>query len=89
MEELEQERSNQERQEYMALIEEMRQQKEESERRYRELCEKDPGGCFSLDTKVQLANGEFIEMEKLKVGDRICSNVRNGKLEFSEVYLNF
>jgi hypothetical protein len=44
-------------------------------------------GCFSLDTEVQLASGKFIEMAELQVGDRVCSNVRNGELEFSEVYL--
>jgi len=43
--------------------------------------------CFSLDTKVQLASGKFIEMAELQVGDNVCSNVKNGKLEFSEVYL--
>ncbi|CAB4446687.1 unnamed protein product [Rhizophagus irregularis] len=43
--------------------------------------------CFSLDTRVQLASGKFVEMAELQVGDHICSNVRNGELEFSEVYL--
>ncbi|RIA92276.1 AIG1 family-domain-containing protein [Glomus cerebriforme] len=52
-----------------------------------EMMESRSGGCFSLDTKVQLVCGKFIEMVELQVGDRVCSNVRDGELEFSEVYL--
>lgn len=89
MEEAERERSNRERQEYMELLEEMKRQQEEAEQRIREANERNKGGdCFSLDTKVQLASGKFIEMAELKVGDYVCSNVsENGELEFSEVYL--
>jgi hypothetical protein len=89
LQKLEQTRLNKERQDYDELISELKRQNEESERRIRELTGRLPRttGCFSLDTKVQLASGKFIEMAELQVGDHICSDVKNGKLEFSEVYL--
>ncbi|CAG8546867.1 9798_t:CDS:2 [Paraglomus occultum] len=43
--------------------------------------------CFDLDTRVLLENNVFIPMKDVSLGDRICSGMRNGKLEFSEVYL--
>ncbi|CAG8619417.1 22320_t:CDS:10, partial [Cetraspora pellucida] len=52
----------------------------------RQLADRD-GGCFALDTKVQLSNGKLIEMAELQVGDIVLSNVKNNHLEFSEVYL--
>ncbi|POG66825.1 hypothetical protein GLOIN_2v1653968 [Rhizophagus irregularis DAOM 181602=DAOM 197198] len=70
--------------EYAKQIEDLRKKNALSQQELEKAKKK---GCFSLDTKVQLANGKFIEMEKLQVGDRICSNVRNGELEISEVYL--
>ncbi|GES93019.1 AIG1-type guanine nucleotide-binding (G) domain-containing protein [Rhizophagus clarus] len=65
------------------------QREQERERRLQEERNRsyDDDDCFSLDTKVQLASGKFIEMAKIQIGDRVCSNVRNGELEFSEVYL--
>ncbi|KAF0524721.1 GTPase imap family member 7-like [Gigaspora margarita] len=47
----------------------------------------DGGGCFALDTKVQLANGKLVEMAELQVGDFVLSEVNNNHLKFSEVYL--
>ncbi|CAG8788366.1 14467_t:CDS:2, partial [Gigaspora rosea] len=44
----------------------------------------DGGGCFALDTKVQLANSKLAEMAELQVGDLVLSNVKNNHLEFSE-----
>jgi len=43
--------------------------------------------CFDLNTRVLLENNEFIPMKDVRLGDRICSGMENGKLQFSEVYL--
>ncbi|CAB4446684.1 unnamed protein product [Rhizophagus irregularis] len=67
--------------------EQERQRRLQEERRREEERRHHHDGCFSLDTKVQLSSGKFIEMAKLQVGDCICSNVKNGEKEFSEVYL--
>jgi hypothetical protein len=44
------------------------------------------GGCFSLHSKVILADGKRIEMSQLKIGDKVCYGEKNGKLLFSEIY---
>ncbi|KAG9288144.1 hypothetical protein G9A89_000939 [Geosiphon pyriformis] len=51
------------------------------------LPDSDKSGCFSLSTQVILENGKAINMEKLRVGDKILSQSMDGKLEFSEVYV--
>jgi len=43
--------------------------------------------CFDLNTRVLLENNEYIPMKDVRLGDRICSGMQNGKLQFSEVYL--
>ncbi|CAG8526089.1 9293_t:CDS:2 [Rhizophagus irregularis] len=68
-------------------IEDLKKKNALSQQEIEELKKKKRTDCFSLDTKVQLESGKFVEMAELQVGDRICSNVRNGELEFSEVYL--
>ncbi|RGB42702.1 AIG1 family-domain-containing protein [Rhizophagus diaphanus] len=73
--------------EFAKQIEELKKKNARSQQEIEELKKKKSTDCFSLDTKVQLENGKFVEMAELQVGDRICSNVRNGELEFSEVYL--
>ncbi|GBC24716.1 uncharacterized protein OCT59_009312 [Rhizophagus irregularis] len=79
--------------ERVRMMEELQREQErqrrlqEERRREEERRHHHHDGCFSLDTKVQLSSGKFIEMAKLQVGDCICSNVKNGEKEFSEVYL--
>ncbi|CAB4392548.1 unnamed protein product [Rhizophagus irregularis] len=68
-------------------IEDLKKKNALSQQEIEELKRERRTDCFSLDTKVQLESGKFVEMAELQVGDRICSNVRNGELEFSEVYL--
>ncbi|PKC71243.1 hypothetical protein RhiirA1_532123 [Rhizophagus irregularis] len=68
-------------------IEDLKKKNALSQQEIEELKKKKRTDCFSLDTKVQLESGKFVEMAELQVGDRICSNVRNGESEFSEVYL--
>ncbi|RGB33871.1 AIG1 family-domain-containing protein [Rhizophagus diaphanus] len=46
----------------------------------------DGGGCFSLHSKVILADGKRIEVSKLNIGDKVCCGEKNGKLIFSEIY---
>ncbi|CAG8438410.1 1588_t:CDS:2, partial [Diversispora eburnea] len=43
--------------------------------------------CFKLDTKVILEGGNLVPMSGITVNDKICVDVINGKLKFSEVYL--
>ncbi|CAG8582727.1 17859_t:CDS:2, partial [Cetraspora pellucida] len=43
--------------------------------------------CFALDTKVQLASGELVEMAELQIGDLVLSGIKNNQYEFSEIYL--
>ena len=43
-------------------------------------------GCFSLHSKVILADGKKIEMSQLSIGDKVCCGEKNGKLIFSEIY---
>ncbi|RHZ86972.1 hypothetical protein Glove_41g109 [Diversispora epigaea] len=43
--------------------------------------------CFKLDTKVILEGGNLIPMSGVTVNDKICVDIINGKLKFSEVYL--
>ncbi|RGB33870.1 hint module-domain-containing protein [Rhizophagus diaphanus] len=44
------------------------------------------GGCFSLYSKVILADGKRIEVSQLNIGDKVCCGEKNGKLIFSEIY---
>ncbi|GES93018.1 AIG1-type guanine nucleotide-binding (G) domain-containing protein [Rhizophagus clarus] len=81
-----QERGHQANLAFTRELDDLRRRNDEYERKLREKDD-DGGDCFSLDTKVQLSSGKFVEMAELQIGDRICSNVRNGEKEFSEVYL--
>ncbi|CAG8545922.1 2314_t:CDS:10, partial [Diversispora eburnea] len=45
------------------------------------------GKCFKLDTKVILEGGNLVPMSGITVNDKVCVDVINGKLKFSEVYL--
>ncbi|CAG8573855.1 14217_t:CDS:2, partial [Ambispora leptoticha] len=44
-------------------------------------------GCFSLDTMVTLENGKSLSLNEVKVGERILSHTKDGRLEYSEVYM--
>ncbi len=42
--------------------------------------------CFSLGSKVILADGKRVKMSQLSIGDKVCCGEENGKLIFSEIY---
>jgi hypothetical protein len=44
------------------------------------------GGCFSLHSKVILANGKRIEVSQLNIGDKVICGEKNGRLIHSEIY---
>ncbi|RIA83080.1 hint module-domain-containing protein [Glomus cerebriforme] len=51
-----------------------------------EEIKKKGNGCFSLHSKVILANGKRIEVSQLSIGDKVCCGEKDGKLIFSEIY---